>query len=81
MKEQWCCGYKRCKKAEQYKCKSCKYQFTKNTTQEYPTEMKLNSIKILKEGFRFRVLGKAFCALVLKLLESGQNKWTQGFLK
>jgi hypothetical protein len=37
---------------KRYKCKSCSYQFSKETTKEYPLSKKLEAIKLLKEGGR-----------------------------
>ncbi len=43
---------------KRYKCKSCKYQFTTNSTREYSDEIKLKAMKMLKEGIGFRGIGR-----------------------
>jgi transposase-like protein len=45
-------------KRKRYKCKACNYQFTKETTKEYPLSKKLEAIKLLKEGVGFRGVGR-----------------------
>jgi transposase-like protein len=48
-------------KKKRYKCKNCEYQFTKKKPKEYPHEMKLEAVKLLKEGVGIRGIGRLFC--------------------
>lgn len=46
------------KKKKRWKCKACDYQFTKDTLQEYPKEIKIKAIQMLREGIGFRGIGR-----------------------
>jgi transposase-like protein len=57
------------KKKKRRKCKACDYQFTKSTPQEYPEDIKLKAMKMLREGIG-RLLGISFEAV---------RRWAKAF--
>jgi transposase-like protein len=61
-------------KKKRWKCKTCDYQFTKDTPQEYPEELKLKAIKMLREGIGFRGIGR-----LLGISFETVRRWSKSF--
>lgn len=62
------------KKRKRWKCKVCDYQFTKDTPQEYPEELKLKAMKMLREGVGFRGIGR-----LLDISFETVRRWAKAF--
>ena len=62
------------KKKKRWKCKACDYQFTKDTPQEYPQELKLKAMKMLSEGIGFRGIGR-----LLDISFETVRRWAKAF--